>query len=453
LEALEIKRTLPMKKVNLQPTQILAIGFAVLIIIGSLLLMLPIASKDGQSLSFIDALFTATSAVCITGLVVVDTATHFSLFGQLVILILIQIGGLGIMTAATLVFLILGKKITLRERLVMQEALHQLNLSGLVKLTKYIIAFTFAIEGIGAVLLSFTFIKDYGLAKGIYYSIFHAVSAFNNAGFDLMGDFNSLTFYVENPLVNLVIMTLVVVGGLGFSVIYDIFSKRNIRNLSLNSKVVLSTTAILLFTGFVLFYILEYSNPKTLGNLNPKGKILAAAFHSVTPRSGGFVTLNIKDMTTASKYFTMLLMFIGASPGSTGGGIKVTTFAIIVMIINKIFAEKDDVELYGKRIPIDTIFKTMAIATISIILLATCLFGLTLTERLDFLEISFEAFSAIGTVGLSLGATPKLSNPGKILLMIAMFIGRLGHLSMIYILGTQKKKASMRYPEERILIG
>jgi len=453
LEALKIKLTLSVNKVNLNPIQILALGFAILILIGSIFLMLPIASKNGQSLGFIDALFTATSAVCVTGLVVVDTATHFSLFGQLVILVLIQVGGLGITTTATLVFLIMGKKITLRERLVMQEALNQLNLSGLVKLTKYIILFTFFIEGIGAVLLSFSFTKDYGLSKGIYYGIFHSVSAFNNAGFDLIGNFKSLTPYVEDPLVNIVIMTLAVMGALGFSVIYDIFNKRNIRKLSLNSKVVLTTTTILLTVGFAVFFILEYSNPKTLGALNPSGKLLAAAFHSVTPRSAGLTTLNMNDMTTASKYITMLLMFIGGAPGSTGGGIKVTTLAVLIMIIYTIFTAKEDVELYGKRIPPDNIFKAIAITSVSVLLLTSCLFFLTLTEQMDFLELLFETVSAVGTGGLSLGATPKLSNPGKILIIIAMFVGRLGPLSLVLVLGNRKKKASLRYPEERILIG
>lgn len=451
MEALKI--TLLRIKTNLKPAQILALGFAGLILIGTILLMMPMASKSGRGLDFVNALFTATSAVCITGLVVVDTANNFTLFGQLVILILVQIGGLGIMTTATLVFLILGKKITLKERLIMQESLNQFNLSGLVRLTKHIILFTIIIETIGAILLSFRFSLDYGIKKGIYYGIFHSISAFNNAGFDLIGNYKSLTQYVEDPIVNLVIMGLVVIGGLGFSVIDDVITTRNFHRLSLHSKVVLTTTGILLCVGFVLFYILEFTNPKTLGALTPSAKVLAAAFQSVTSRSSGFVTLNIKNMTTASIYLTLLFMFIGASPGSTGGGIKTTTFTVIIMIIHTIFTGKEDVEIYERRISTDTVFKAVAIAVMSMILLITSLFVLTMTESLSFLEILFEAVSAVATCGLSLGATVKLTKIGKILIMITMFTGRFGPLSLMLVLAGRKKKVSLKYPEERILLG
>jgi trk system potassium uptake protein TrkH len=453
LEAVKIKLISVGLRLNLKSTQILAFGFASLILIGAILLTLPAASRDGQSVGFLNALFTATSAVCVTGLVVVDTYTQYSLFGQLVILALIQMGGLGIMTMATLIFLIIGKKITLRERLVMQEALNQLTLAGVVKLTRYIILTTIIFEGTGAFLLSLRFTKIYGLSRGIYYGIFHSVSAFNNAGFDLIGKFRSLTPFVEDPLINIVVMSLIIFGGLGFSVLYDIFTTRNFQKLSLHSKVVLTTTAILLSAGFLVFYILEYSNPKTLGALSPFGKVLAAAFQSVTPRTAGFNTLNLPDLTMPSKYFTIFLMFIGASPGSTGGGIKTSTFATIIMMIYTVIASKEDVEIYQKRVPLDNIFKAVAIAIIALLLVFTTSLLLTITEQADFLEILFETTSAFGTVGLSLGITPDLSSVGKIFIILTMFVGRVGPLTLALALASRKKKAILKYPEERILVG
>ncbi|HHY71468.1 MAG TPA: Trk family potassium uptake protein [Thermoanaerobacterales bacterium] len=438
---------------NLKPTQILAFGFAFLILAGGVFLSLPAASKSGQSIGFLNALFTATSAVCVTGLVVADTYTQFTIFGQIVIMSLIQMGGLGIMTMATLVFLLLGKKITLRERLVMQEALNQLTLSGLVKLTRHILFITLTFEGIGAVLLSIRFIKFYGLGQGLFYGLFHAVSAFNNAGFDLIGGFRSLIPFVEDPIINVVIMGLIVFGGLGFSVIYDLLSTRDFKRLSLHSKVVITMTGVLLVLSFIIFYLLEYSNPKTLGLLSPLGKVLAAAFQSVTPRTAGFNTLSLSDLTMASKYFTILLMFIGASPASTGGGIKTSTFAAIIMMIYTVLASKEDVEIYKRRIPADNIFKAAVIAVISLLLVFVSSFLLTVTERVDFLSILFETTSAFGTVGLSLGITSGLTNFGKIVIMLTMFAGRVGPLTLAMALGSRINKALIKFPEERILVG
>ena len=438
---------------KLKPTQILASGFAFLIFVGGVLLSLPTASKSGQSVGFLNALFTATSAVCVTGLVVADTYTQFSIFGQIVIMSLIQMGGLGIMTMATLVFLLLGKKITLRERLVMQEALNQLTLSGLVKLTRRILLITITFEGVGAILLSIRFTQLYGLGRGLYYGLFHAVSAFNNAGFDLIGGFRNLTPFVEDPIINIVIMSLIVFGGLGFSVIHDILSTRDFKRLSLHSKVVITMTGVLLFSGFILFYLLEYSNPKTLGLLSPLGKVLAAAFQSVTPRTAGFNTLSLTDLTMPSKYLTILLMFIGASPASTGGGIKTSTFASIIMMVYTVLASKEDVEIYQRRIPADNIFKAAVIAVISIMLVFVSSFLLTVTEQADFLPILFETTSAFGTVGLSLGITSELTNFGKIIIMLTMFAGRVGPLTLAMALGSRVNKALIKFPEERILVG
>jgi trk system potassium uptake protein TrkH len=448
-----IKLLYPLLKLKLKPTQILAFGFAALIIVGGMLLNLPFASKDGQSIGLLNSMFTATSAVCVTGLVVADTYTQFSIFGQIVIMLLIQTGGLGIMTMAILVFLLLGKKITLRERLVMQEALNQVTLSGLVKLTRHILFTTLVFEGIGAILLSIRFIHYYGLGRGLYYGLFHSVSAFNNAGFDLIGEFRSFTPFVEDPVINIVVMCLVVFGGLGFSVIYDILSTKSYKRLSLHSKIVITMNGVLFFSSFIIFYLLECSNPRTLGALSPLGRILAAAFQSISPRSIGLVTMNLKDLTTPSKYFTMFLMFIGASPGSTGGGIKITTFALVVMMIYTVLTSKEDVEIYQRRIPYDNIFKAVAIAVISLLMVFTSSFLLTITEKADFQSILFEAISAFGTVGLTMGITSDLTNLGKIIIMVTMFTGRVGPLTLALAIGSRKNKALMKYPEERILVG
>lgn len=442
------------QKVRLKPAQVLVLGFAAVIFTGAILLSLPIATKSGKSVGFLNALFTATSAVCVTGLVVVDTYTTYSLFGQLVIMLLIQTGGLGFMTMATLIFFLLGKRITLRERLVIQEALNQMHISGVVKLAKYVIITAVFFELCGAALLSLRFIKIYGFLKGIYYGIFHAVSAFNNAGFDLIGNFRSFMPFVEDPLINIVVMCLIIIGGLGFSVIHEILTIRNFYRLSLHSKVVITMTMILLLTGFIVFFLLEYTNPKTLGPLSLRGKFLAAAFQSVTPRTAGFNTISLSDMTLPAKLFTIFLMFIGASPGSTGGGVKTSTFFIVVLLIYTVVMNKEEVEVYSRRIPIENVYRAIVIVVISLLLVLTVTFLLTITEKgQDLLTIMYEATSAFGTVGLSLGLTHKLSNSGKVLIIILMFCGRVGPLTIAMALASSKKSALYKFPEDRILVG
>ncbi|WP_255547830.1 TrkH family potassium uptake protein [Crassaminicella indica] len=443
-------------KYKLNPAQILVLGFASVILMGGILLSLPIASKSGHSVGFINAIFTATSAVCVTGLVVVDTATHWTVFGQTVIILLIQIGGLGFMSMATFFALIFGKRITLRERLVMQEALNQFNIAGIVRLTKYILITTFTIEGIGAVLLSFKFIPIYGVSKGIGLSIFHAISAFCNAGFDLIGNFRSLTPFADDFLINMVISFLIITGGLGFTVIVEVLQKRKFSKFSLHTKLVLYITGILLLVGFIAVFILEYNNPETLGKLTLKGKILGAFFHSVTPRTAGFNTLPTDKLTTATIFMTMVFMFIGGSSGSTAGGVKTTTAGVIIFTIINIIKGKEDTEVFNRRIPREIINRSLAVIGIAMVLVIIVTMILSITEAgHSFMEIFFEVTSAFGTVGLSLGMTPSLSIIGKIVISLTMFAGRVGPMTIALALAKkqQKNKGLIKYPEERVIVG
>lgn len=441
---------------NLAPVQVLALGFAVLIIVGAVLLTLPVSSASGKSTPFLSSLFTSTSAVCVTGLVVVDTATHWSTFGQVVILILIQAGGLGFMSFATLLALLLGKKITLKERLVMQEALNSFSIQGLVNLAKYALVATFSIEAIGAVLLSIKFIPVYGASKGIYYGIFHAISAYCNAGFDLMGNYQSLVPFQESIIVNVTVMLLIIIGGIGFVVQSDIFKHRSFKKLSLHSKVVLTTTGILILSGAILFFIFENSNPNTIGPLSAKGKVLSSFFASVTPRTAGFNTIDTTQMSLASKFVTIILMFVGASPGSTGGGIKTSTFAILVLTVIAIIRGREDTEVHGRRIPRDIIYRAFSIAAIGLTLILVDVLILSITESgASLTDIMYETTSAFGTVGLSLGFTPKLTDIGRIVILLTMYIGRVGPLTLAFALAQKRLRnnSQIKYPEEKILIG
>lgn len=443
------------KKRELRPAQVLGLGFGAIILIGTLLLTLPIASNNGHSVGLVNAIFTATSAVCVTGLVVVDTGTYWTVFGKTIILLLIQIGGLGFMTMATAGAFIMGRRIGLRNRLIMQEALNQMSLSGIVRLTRYVIVTTFAIEGIGALLLSFKFVPEFGFSKGIIFSVFHSISAFCNAGFDIMGNYSSLTAYVTDPLVNFVIMGLILIGGIGFSVIIDLARHKRYRKLSVHSKLVLVTSGVLLLAGFVIFLILEWNNPATLGELSVPGKILGAMFQSVTPRTAGFNTIPIDQLKAPSKLITMMLMFVGGSPGSTAGGIKTTTLGIIFLTILMVIRGKDDIEFSFRRISKDTANKALAVFGIVLTLALAIITLLTITEpNLEFMTIVFEVFSALGTVGLSTGITSSLSVVGKLIIALAMFFGRVGPLTMVIALTQRgKRKSPVRYPEGKVSVG
>ncbi len=440
-----------LKKLELNPPRVLALGFGSLILIGAFLLNLPMAAKNGESIGFINALFTSASSVCVTGLVVVNTAQYWSLFGQIVIICLIQMGGLGFMTMATIVALILGKKITLKERLIIKEQLNQETMSGLVKLTKYVILSTFAIEGIGALLLSTRFIPIYGLKKGIWFSIFHAISAFCNAGFDILG--NSITPFVGDFIINMTICMLIIVGGLGFYVYIDISKNKRLRKLHLHSKLVLSITSVLLIAGTLIILVIEYNNPSTLGNLTIGEKMLASFFQSVISRTAGFNSVDIGGLYDTTAFVMIILMFIGGSPGSTAGGIKTTTFGTIVLTTIGVIKGNKDVVAYKKRISNDIINRSLAIATIGITLIIIVSIVLTITEKATFLDVLFETTSAFGTVGLTRGITPNLTNIGKIIITLTMYAGRVGPLTMVFAFAQKQKVSQYRFSEGNIMVG
>ncbi|TBL71502.1 TrkH family potassium uptake protein [Paenibacillus thalictri] len=445
------------KKAGLTPPQILVIGFAVIILLGAALLSTPAASANGQPLPFLDALFTATSATCVTGLVVVDTGSRFTMFGQIVIITLIQIGGLGFMSMATLVAFALKKRISLKERLILQEAMNQGSMEGIVRLIRKVIMYSLTIELTAAVIFAIRWSFDLSPGKAIYFGIFHAISFFNNAGFDLFGSisgpFSSLTSYVGDPVVNIVSMGLIILGGLGFVVISDLLELRKGRKLSLHSKVVLSATGALIVVGALVIYIFEFTNPKTLGSLSWHGKIWAALFQSVTPRTAGANTLDLGGMRQASQFFIIILMFIGASPGSTGGGIKTTTFTTLVGAMIAMIRGKEDIVFFRQRLGRDRILKAITLTMFALSLVVFVAMVLSTTENHNFLMILYEVTSAFGTVGLTMGLTPDLTHVGKVLIMLMMFIGRLGPLTLAYALGPKAEKELYRYPEGKITIG
>ena len=442
------------KKYFLDPPKILVVGFASIILIGAILLTLPAATTNGHGLSFLNALFTATSATCVTGLVVVDTGTTFTIFGQIVILSLIQVGGLGFMTFATFFALLLGKKISLKERILLQESLNNLSMEGIVRLARRIIIFTGVIEFIGALILTVRFSFDMPLRKAIYFGIFHSISNFNNAGFDLMGEFHSLTGYVEDPTVTLTVCLLIILGGIGFIVMNELYEYRAIKRVSLHTKIVLLTSAILVIVGTIGIFLLEYSNHLTLKPLSLTGKILGSLFQSVTARTAGANTLSIGDLTQSSLLLIILLMFIGASPGSTGGGIKTTTFTTLIGAVWSQIRGKEDVIFYRQRIEYETIYKALTVTFSGLFLVMFMTLVLTISEKgHEFLAILFEVTSAFATVGLSMGLTPELSDIGKILIMLTMFAGRVGPLTIAFAVTMRRNPDPFRYPKGKIMIG
>lgn len=451
-------------KGHLTTTQIIILSFLTAILIGALLLSLPIASADGQATPFIDSLFTATTSVCVTGLVVVTTASHWSLFGHIIILILIQIGGLGVITMTTTVMMLLGKKISLSSRMLLGDAFNLDTLKGLVQFLRRVFKGTFLVEGLGMLGFLPVFVPEYGLIKGIWYSLFHAVSAFCNAGIDILGN-NSFVPYVHNVWVNMVTMLLIILGGIGFVVWWDVVSvirakihseagnRKIFRNFSLHTKIVLCMTAFLLVTGMVLYLLFEYENPLTIGRFSFREKLLASLFQSVTMRTAGIATISQKGLTTPSVIISLFLMFTGGASVGTAGGVKVTTIAVILLSVLATVRGQEDVTCFNRRISNKVVRKSLAIVLISFIASIAAVIAMRILETGETVDMIFEIYSALGTVGLSRDFTATTGLAGKVILCICMFLGRIGPITMVIAFTMRDTLSPARLPEGRITVG
>ncbi len=443
------------QRVHLSRTKLIMLGFVLLILAGTLLLMLPAATRDGQETGFLGALFTATSATCVTGLVVYDTWTHWTLFGQLVLLTLIQIGGLGFITIGTFALSLLGRKIGLGGRELIRDSLSTQQIRGSIRLVHRIVRGTLLFEGIGAVLLAIRFVPELGFARGCYYGVFHAVSAFCNAGFDLMGfqgEYSSFCNYADDPIVNLVLMGLIIVGGIGFLVWDDLLTHRwHWRRYRLQTKVVLTATAALIVGGTLRFLLSERNN--LFADMSWGERIWAALFCAVTPRTAGFNTVDTAALTSGSKVLTMILMFIGGSPGSTAGGIKTTTVVVIFLYIRSYLFSNEDCTIFHRRLDRDAIKRASVVVFINFSLALFAILVLLVGQDLPLADVLFEAFSAIGTVGMSTGVTRELNALSRLVIILLMFCGRVGSLSFAMSFTERRHTGRLRYPEERIIVG
>ncbi|MBS6642362.1 MAG: TrkH family potassium uptake protein [Clostridiaceae bacterium] len=440
---------------HLTQTQFIAYGFLGIILTGTVLLKLPFASKSGISPDWITCLFTATSASCVTGLIVADTWTQWSLFGQIVIITMIQIGGLGFITIGVFVSIILRRKIGLKTRGLMQESISTLQIGGMVKLAKKIIIGTACFEGAGAILLASRFIPEYGFFRGAFYGIFHSISAFCNAGFDLMGhqaQYTSFVNYYDDWIVNLVIMLLIIIGGIGF-IVWDDLSQHKLkfRKYKLHTKIVLITTFVLVFGSAFLFYLFERNN--LLVGMNTSGKILTSLFSSVTARTAGFNTVDTAALSDGSKLLTIILMFIGGSPGSTAGGVKTTTIVVLILYVVSNIRRTYGVNVFGRRLEDDSIKRASSIFTINLLLAMTASLVIMMVQPLSMTDVLFETFSAIGTVGMTTGITRSLLPVSRIIIILLMYCGRIGSLSFALSFTQRKKIAHVQQPVERITVG
>lgn len=439
------------------PLQVIAVGFSILILGGAFLLMLPISTKSGESAPFLTALFTATTSTCVTGLVVVDTYTYWSNFGHLVIITMIQIGGMGFMLVLTAFSILIGRRITIRERLLISKSISVDNMAGIVKLSKRIILGTFVIESLGAVILSIRLIKDFGVAEGIRKGIFHSISSFCNAGIDLFGQiepFTSVTTYKGDFVITFTISFLIILGGLGFYLWDDVLSTRTGNRLNLHTKIVLTTTAILLLGGTAFFMIAEWSNPLTLGGESFIDKFMLAFFQSTTTRTAGYNQLDQAALTPASKAFSMMLMFIGGSPGSTAGGIKTVTFALLGLTAVSTLRGKASVTVYKRTIPNRFIMDAITIVLVAVFCVLSGTFMLSMIDGISFESALFECISAFATVGLTEGITPTLSPIAQLVLIGLMYMGRVGIITLgLAILVRSKKESRIKYPEGKIIVG
>ncbi len=437
------------------PAKALVVGFLITITLGTGLLMLPVATGGPENAGPTTALFTATSAVCVTGLIVEDTGTYWSTFGQVVILLMIQIGGLGIMTMSTGVALVLGRRVALRSRLMIRESMGEISLQGMVRLVRYVLAIALTCQAIGFVAITARLASVYPLGRAAYLGVFHSISAFNNAGFDLFG--TSLEEYVADPFMNMIVIGLVVVGGLGFTVVSEIYRRRvyGARGpLSLHARIVLLTSGVLLAIGAIFFFLSEMGNPETMGALGSGGRILSSIFMAVTPRTAGFNTLPTGSLRSASLFFLVLLMFIGGSPGSTAGGIKTTTFFSVLARVWATTRSSNDVQVFGRRLPGQVLDHSLAIMVVSAALVFLGTLGLLVFEGFPMADSLFEATSAFGTVGLSTGVTPHLGLAGRLIVTVMMYAGRVGPLTLTLALGkSATTKESLRYPQEEVMIG
>lgn len=438
---------------KLSSFQLILLGFATVILTGAFLLMLPVSTSSGEYASFSDSLFTSVSAVCVTGLVTQDTATYWSQFGQIVILLLIQVGGLGVVTAASAIAFIARRRINLRQRSTMQEAVSAQQVGGVVKFTGFIFKTTFLIELIGMLLLMPVFCKDFGFIKGLWYSVFHSISAFCNAGFDLLGvrtQFSSLTTYASSPLLNITIMLLIVSGGLGFATWEDIRNHRHhIKKYRMQSKVIIVTTVVLLLIPMVYFYFFEFLN----WEMSLSERLLASAFQAVTPRTAGFNTVNFTNMYQSSLCVIIILMLIGGSSGSTAGGMKTNTLAVLVSSAVSVFKRREDINFFGRRIETDILHRAVAILMLYLSLFITSGIAISRIDNLPLTDCLFETASAIGTVGLTTGITPQLCMASRIILMLLMFFGRVGGLTFIYAAYMHPKKSFSKLPVDKISVG
>ena len=440
------------------PAASLLLLFAVLIAVGTVLLMLPISTVSGEATRFIDALFTATSAACVTGLVVVDTANHWSPFGQVVILLLIQLGGFGIMAGSTLLLFLFLRRTTLRDRVLVQESLGGMHLGAVTSIVKRIAIFTIVCEVVGAVVLSIAFMAGPEAGPrwhplGIWWGIFHSISAFNNAGFDLTGGFQSLIPFRDDWVVLLTHGLLLVLGGLGFAIVGDAVGRRRWGRMALETKLVLSTTIALLIGGTVLIGVIEWTNPATLGQLPPEQRVLNAFFESATLRTAGFTALDTGALVESTLFVVMALMFIGGASGSTAGGIKVNTFAVLIIAIISTVKGEPSATAFGRRIKHAIVYRALAVLLLAMGFVFLVGLGLTLTTEATFVQTLFEAISAFGTVGASTGITPDLSDPARLITAFAMFAGRLGPLTLVLALAARAHPVSYRPAVESVRIG
>lgn len=436
------------------PNQVIALGFLGIIVTGALLLMLPLANRDGQGLSFLDSLFTATSATCVTGLVVADTWSQFNLLGQIILLLLIQVGGLGYMTMMLQASLLLGKKVGLRQRSMMMESVSAERLSDVLTLLRYILRGTAAIEGAGALLFAIRFVPELGAARGLWYAVFHSVSAFCNAGFDLMGfrePYSSLTHYVFDPLVNLTAVALILLGGLGFLVWRDVMEKGlRFRLYSLHAKLILTATLILTLGGTVLFWWAENGN--LLAGMDGGQKLLVSLFQAVSPRTAGFNTVDLAQLTSGGGLLTIVLMFIGAGPGSTGGGVKITTVVVCLLTLSSYIRGRREVGAFNRRLDEEQIHRSAAGVTLYMTLAMAGGFLILATQPFPLQDALFEVFSAMSTVGLSTGVTRELSAVNRAVIIVMMYCGRIGSLTMMMALA-QRTPPRVKDPVEHITIG